>query len=70
MLGALPSCIIELQMMLVILWMCIEHRMTEQSVAEAIETLLRAGISAGEVANACKLVAWAFEPFCQSRPRI
>ena len=60
---ALPGCTIDLQTMLVIVWMRIAHRMTEQSVSEAMGTLFGFSISEGEVANACRLVAEAFEPF-------
>ena len=66
---ALPGCTIDIHTMLVIVWMRIAHRMTEQSVAEAMGTLFGLGISEGEVANACKLVANAFEPFYQSMLR-
>ncbi len=66
---ALPGCTIDLQTMLVIVWMRIAHRMTEQSVAEAMGTLFGLEISEGEVVNACKLVANAFEPFYQSMLR-
>ena len=60
---ALPGCSIDLQTMLVIVWMRIAHRMTEQSVSEAMGILFSFSISEGEVANACRLVAVAFELF-------
>ena len=66
---ALPGCTIDLQTMLVIVWMRIAHRMTEQSVAGAMGTLFGLGISEGEVASACRLVANAFEPFYRTMLR-
>ena len=66
---ALPGCTIDLQTMLVIVWMRIAHRMTEQSVAEAMGILFGLCISEGEVAGACKLVARAFEPFYRTMLR-
>ena len=67
--GVLPGCTIDLQTMLVIVWMRIAHRMTEQSVAEAMEVLFGLSVSEGEVASACRLVANAFEPFYRTMLR-
>ncbi len=55
--------------MLVVVWMRIADRMAEQRLHRLSHRLSGLSISEGEVASACRLVAWAFEHFYRTMLR-